>query len=70
MKQFLRYVVTAALLTASVRAQVERILHHLHDVNSPVVLVAAHRADWRNAPENSLAAIRRAVEYGCRHCRV
>jgi glycerophosphoryl diester phosphodiesterase len=28
------------------------------------VLVAAHRSDWRNAPENSLAAIRRAIRMG------
>lgn len=28
------------------------------------VLVVAHRSDWRNAPENSLAAMRRAIGLG------
>jgi glycerophosphoryl diester phosphodiesterase len=28
------------------------------------VLVTAHRSDWRNAPENSFAAIRRAIRMG------
>lgn len=28
------------------------------------VLVVAHRADWRNAPENSLQAIRNCIEMG------
>ncbi|MBB5353202.1 glycerophosphoryl diester phosphodiesterase [Haloferula luteola] len=29
------------------------------------VLVIAHRGDWRNAPENSVAAIEGAIELGC-----
>lgn len=28
------------------------------------VLVVSHRADWRNAPENSLQAIRNCIEMG------
>lgn len=28
------------------------------------VLVVAHRADWRNAPENSVQAIRNCIEMG------
>jgi glycerophosphoryl diester phosphodiesterase len=32
------------------------------DPNSKTVLIAAHRGDWRNAPENSLLAIKYAIE--------
>ena len=28
------------------------------------VLVASHRADWKLAPENSLAALENAIRYG------
>lgn len=30
----------------------------------PDILVVAHRADWRNAPENSLQAIKNCIEMG------
>lgn len=30
----------------------------------PDILVVAHRADWRNAPENSLQAIKNCIELG------
>lgn len=50
--------------TVSVSAQIDNILQQLRDSDSPTVLVAAHRADWRNAPENSLNAIRRAIHMG------
>ncbi len=36
----------------------------LHNPASKYVLVAAHRADWRNFPENSLEAIESAIEMG------
>ncbi len=32
--------------------------------DAPDILVTAHRSDWRNAPENSLAAMRRAIQLG------
>lgn len=50
--------------TISASAQVDHLLHQLRDPDSPTVLVAAHRADWRNAPENSLNAMRRAIHMG------
>lgn len=31
---------------------------------SEAVMVVAHRADWRNAPENSLQAIQNCIEMG------
>ncbi len=56
-----------ALLLApllSLEARVDDILRSLRDATSDRVLVVAHRADWRNAPENSLPAIRRALDMG------
>lgn len=40
------------------------IVSELHDPTSEKVLVAAHRGDWRNYPENSLAAIESAIRMG------
>ena len=30
----------------------DRIINHLNQVTDSYVMVAAHRGDWRNAPEN------------------
>ena len=35
----------------------DRILAELHDPTSKNVVVVSHRGDWRNWPENSVAAI-------------
>ena len=42
----------------------QRIYAELHNPASKQVLVAAHRADWRNFPENSLEAIESAIQMG------
>ena len=42
----------------------ERILSILHDPSSDYVLVAAHRGDWRNYPENSIPAIESVIRMG------
>ena len=42
----------------------ERIVKTLHDTSSKSVLVASHRGDWRTFPENSLPAIRSAIDKG------
>lgn len=44
--------------------KVEQLLLNLHDAQSKQIMVVAHRADWRNAPENSLAAIESAIRLG------
>lgn len=36
----------------------------LHNTKEDKVLVVAHRGDWRNAPENSLNAIKRVIDMG------
>jgi glycerophosphoryl diester phosphodiesterase len=44
--------------------QVNEKIKQLHDPSSKNVLVAAHRGDWRNAPENSLQAYQLAINMG------
>lgn len=55
-------VACGAHATEPTRAQ--RVVDELHKPVSNTVLVAAHRGDWRNYPENSLAAIKSAVDMG------
>ena len=40
------------------------ILEQLRNPTKDKVLVVAHRGDWRNAPENSIDAIKRALDMG------
>lgn len=50
----------------SIHAQhpVDAIIKKLQQPNSKEVLVAAHRGDWRNAPENSLLAVQYCINMG------
>lgn len=50
--------------TTSPGTRTDRILSILHDPGSAQVLVASHRGDWRNYPENSLAAIKSVIRMG------
>ena len=42
----------------------ERVVSEIHDPSSNKVLVACHRGDWRNYPENSLASIESVIGMG------
>ena len=42
----------------------EKILAEINDPNSEYVAVIAHRGDWRNNPENSIAAIESVIRMG------
>lgn len=42
----------------------EAIAAQIHNPDSKYVVVACHRGDWRNYPENSLLAIESIIEYG------
>ncbi|WP_010266195.1 glycerophosphodiester phosphodiesterase family protein, partial [Alistipes timonensis] len=42
----------------------ERVVSEIHNPASNKVLVACHRGDWRNWPENSLAAIESVIGMG------
>jgi glycerophosphoryl diester phosphodiesterase len=44
--------------------RIDFLLDLLHDHSSDQVMVVAHRGDWRNAPENSVAAIESAIRLG------
>ena len=46
------------------RAPRSRSLAELHDPTSKYVLVASHRGDWRNWPENSIPAIESVIRMG------
>lgn len=48
--------------TALFATRVDEIRKALLNPNSEKVLVVAHRGDWRNAPENSLAAIENVIK--------
>jgi len=51
-------------ITVTGQNRVEKILQELHNSNSSNVLVAAHRGDWRHAPENSIQAIENCIQMG------
>lgn len=42
----------------------EAIAAQIHDPNSKYVVVACHRGDWRNFPENSISAIESIIRIG------
>ena len=50
--------------TTTKQNNVERIISEFNNSTSPNVLVAAHRGDWRHAPENSIKAIENSIEMG------
>lgn len=64
MKNLLTLLLLSGSLTALAQRPVDAIIKQLKSPNGKEVLVAAHRGDWRNAPENSLAAIQYAIDMG------
>lgn len=42
----------------------DKILAHLNNPPNNYVMVASHRGDWRNAPENSIQAIKNCIKMG------
>ncbi len=51
-------------ITLFAQNQVKSLVKILHDPNSKMVMVVAHRGDWRNAPENSLLAFQNCIDMG------
>ncbi len=45
-------------------SRADRIVHEMNNPNSTYVLVASHRGDWRNYPENSIPAIESVIRMG------
>ena len=54
----------ATAFTAMAESRTDKLLRELNNPKSNYVFVAAHRADWRNFPENSLEAIESAIQMG------
>ena len=50
--------------TAMAESRTDKLLRELRNPQSDYVFVIAHRADWRNFPENSLEAIESAIKMG------
>ena len=55
---------SVSLAFAFAQSRVNTLLQKLHHPSSQYVFVAAHRGDWRYAPENSLPAIENAIQMG------
>ncbi len=66
MKRILGFLIISFLIIPCLEAQtrVDSLLFKLHSNEKDYVFVVAHRGDWRNAPENSLSALERAVDMG------
>jgi len=66
MKSLFKLIPIILLLVSASTAfgQVNELIKQLHDPSTKKVLVASHRGDWRNAPENSLEAYKLAIEMG------
>ena len=68
-KRYYLWLAVAALFLsfqaeASAQGNIEKILEKFHDANSEYVMVAAHRAAHKDHPENSISAIKHAIELG------
>lgn len=54
----------ATAFTAVAESRTDKLLRELRNPKSDYVFVIAHRADWRNFPENSLEGIESAIQMG------
>lgn len=65
MKKFIGILIAVGcVICISAQNRVERIREEMLAPDRTSVLVVAHRADWRFAPENSLAAIENSIRLG------
>lgn len=46
------------------KSTIQSLIQNLEDSQNKEIIVVAHRGDWRNAPENSLQAIKNCIEMG------
>lgn len=53
-----------ASLKPDKKSSFNKIISYLNNPTDKFILVAAHRGDWRNAPENSIQAIKNCIEMG------
>ena len=64
MKKLLLSLLTLIAISAVAQDRVSRIREKLLNCDYSSVIVASHRGDWRNFPENSLEAIDNAIKMG------
>lgn len=66
MKRFLliAFILLFCFIDATAQTRVDSLRQHLLAPGDGTVLVAAHRGDWRNAPENSLEAVELSIRMG------
>ena len=63
-KLILSLLFVATAVVAMAESRTDKLLRELNNPKSKYVFVAAHRADWRNFPENSLEAIESSIQMG------
>lgn len=69
------FLIVSAICLASCRQapkyanRAEAIAAQMHNPDSKYVVVACHRGDWRNFPENSAMAIESIIKMGAKHGR-
>ena len=63
-KILLSLALVAVAVVAMAESRTDKLLRELNNPKSEYVFVIAHRADWRNFPENSLEAIESAIKMG------
>ena len=64
MKKLLFFILASVTLNVMAQNRIERIREKLQNCDQTSVIVASHRGDWRNFPENSLEAIESAIQMG------
>ena len=64
MRKILLFVLLAFVINVTAQDRVSQIREKLTSRDGSSVIVASHRGDWRNFPENSLAAIDNAIKMG------
>lgn len=65
MKRILSFsLLLTVFLTVSAQGHVAEIEKNFQEAAKKSVLVVSHRADWRNAPENSLQGIQNCIDMG------
>lgn len=63
LRPFLLLICFLFFYSVSAQTRVDTLLGHLYS-DDVYVLVAAHRGDWRNAPENSIPALKNSIAMG------
>ena len=64
MKRITLLLLVALSCLAASAGSFDKIVKAFNDPKGKYVIVAAHRGDWRNAPENSLPAIQHCIDMG------